>query len=167
MSELMQVLGRVERDGGDAAVVFDRRYQTAADDLWSACTDPERLARWFAPVTGDLRPGGAFTIHFDDADTPECRVVACVAPEQVVWEWPVRGVATRVTVTIAADGDGSRLVLRHDRLAPAQVAGYAAGWDTYLRSLDAHVDGTPPPDWDATWTALHELYAAGSGSGPR
>ena len=70
MSELTQVLGRIERDGDEVAVVFDRHYATSPDDLWQACTDPERLARWFAPVSGDLRTGGRFTIHFDDADTP-------------------------------------------------------------------------------------------------
>jgi uncharacterized protein YndB with AHSA1/START domain len=49
MSELMQVLGRTERRGNDVAVVFDRHYATTPDELWNACTGPERLARWFAP----------------------------------------------------------------------------------------------------------------------
>jgi uncharacterized protein YndB with AHSA1/START domain len=160
MSELMQVLGRIERDGDDVAVVFDRHYATTAPDLWAACTEPDRLARWFAPVTGDLREGGAFTIHFDDADTPACRVVRCAPPEQLVWEWPVGGTASLVTVGIAPDGDGVRLTLRHERLTPTQAPGYAAGWDTYVRSLEAHVAGAPAPDWDTTWGRLHELYAA-------
>ena len=160
MSELTQVLGRIERAGDDVAVVFDRHYDTSPADLWQACTDPERLARWFAPVSGDLRTGGAFTVHFDDADTPLCRVVACEAPTRLVWEWPVGGVDSVVTVDIAPDDDGARLLLRHERLTGAQVAGYAAGWDTYVRSLDAHLAGGPGPDWGVTWSALHELYAA-------
>ena len=160
MSELTGVLGRIERDGDGVAVVFDRHYATTPDDLWQACTDPERLARWFAPVSGDLRIGGRFTIHFDDADAPQCRVVACEPTTRLVWEWPVRDVATVVTVDVTADGEGARLVLRHERLTVGQVAGYAAGWDTYVRSLDAHVAGVPGPDWDATWSALHARYAA-------
>ena len=52
MSELTQVLGRIERDGDDVAVVFDRHYATTAPDLWAACTDPDRLARRVRPVTG-------------------------------------------------------------------------------------------------------------------
>ncbi len=113
------------------------------------------------PGDGDLRPGGRFTIHFDDDDTPRCRVVS------------VRGAATGssgsgrsarssslVTVEVRPDGDGSRLVLRHERLTGAQAAGYAAGWDTYLRALEAHLDGTPAPDWGETWSALHALYAS-------
>ena len=89
-----------------------------------------------------------------------CRVVTCEPPRLVVWEWPVGDVASLVTVEVRPDGDGSRLLLRHERLTGAQVAGYAAGWDTYLRSLEAHLDGTPAPDWDETWSALHELYAS-------
>ncbi len=46
---------------GEARVaVFRRSYQTTVEDLWDACTNPERLARWYVPVTGDLRVGGSF-----------------------------------------------------------------------------------------------------------
>ena len=164
MGELMQVLGRIERgsDGDETvAVVFDRHYATTPEDLWQACTDPDRLARWFAPVSGDLRPGGRFTIHFDDADTPQCRVLTCKAPTRLVWEWPVSGVPSVVTAEVAADGEGARLLLRHERLTSAQAAGYAAGWDTYVRRLAADLVGDALPNWDATWTALHSRYAAG------
>jgi uncharacterized protein YndB with AHSA1/START domain len=165
MNELLQVLGRIERSDDAVAVVFERHYATTVDDLWQACTDPDRLARWFAPVSGDLRDGGAFTIHFDDADTPVCRVVECAAPGRLVWEWPVGEAASLVTVGIAGEGDGARLTLRHERLSPGQAAGYAAGWDTYVRRLDADLSGAAMPDWEATWSALHPLYAASSGLG--
>jgi uncharacterized protein YndB with AHSA1/START domain len=160
MSELTQVLGRIERDGEEVAVVFDRHYATSPDDLWRACTEPDRLARWFAPVQGELRPGGDFTIHFDDADTPVCRVVVCEAPSRLVWEWPIGDVRSVVTAEVIADGEGARLHLRHERLSGAQAAGYAAGWDTYVRRLESDVADAAMADWDATWSALHALYAA-------
>ncbi|WP_323100777.1 SRPBCC family protein [Intrasporangium sp. YIM S08009] len=164
MSEITHVLGRIEKDApeGGVAVVLDRRYATDAADLWQACTDPDRLARWFARVSGDLHEGGDFTIHFDDADTPRCRVVSCEAPSRLVWEWPVGEVTTVVTVEVAPAADGARLVLRHARLGEAQVAGYAAGWDTYVRRLDADLAGKVLPDWDATWSALFARYGAGA-----
>ena len=130
------------------------------DDLWRACTEPDRLARWFAPVQGELRPGGDFTIHFDDADTPVCRVVVCEAPSRLVWEWPLGDVRSVVTAEVIADGEGARLHLRHERLSGAQAAGYAAGWDTYVRRLESDVADAAMADWDATWSALHALYAA-------
>ncbi len=36
------------------------RFDTDIDDVWSALTDPLRLARWVAEVAGDLRLGGEF-----------------------------------------------------------------------------------------------------------
>ena len=35
-------------------VRFERRYATTPEDLWSAVTEPERVARWLGPVYGDL-----------------------------------------------------------------------------------------------------------------
>jgi uncharacterized protein YndB with AHSA1/START domain len=46
---------------GEARVaVFTRTYDAPMEDVWEACTDPERLARWYVPVRGDLRVGGTF-----------------------------------------------------------------------------------------------------------
>ena len=53
------LLGALRADGSRAAVRFERTYATTCEDLWSAVTEPERLARWFAPVSGDLAVGGA------------------------------------------------------------------------------------------------------------
>jgi len=32
------------------AIGLEDRYDTSTDDLWSALTDPQRLARWVAEV---------------------------------------------------------------------------------------------------------------------
>jgi uncharacterized protein YndB with AHSA1/START domain len=55
------------RAGEPRSVRLRRRYAAAIEDVWDACTSPERIARWFLPVTGDLRPAGAAaenTTHF-------------------------------------------------------------------------------------------------------
>jgi hypothetical protein len=44
-------------------VLIRRRYDAPIQDVWEACTDPERLSRWFLPVTGDLRVGGRFSLQ--------------------------------------------------------------------------------------------------------
>ena len=54
-------LRRREIAAGEARVaVFTRTYETTIEDLWDACTNPERLARWYTTVTGDLQVGGTF-----------------------------------------------------------------------------------------------------------
>ena len=64
------------------AVRVEDLYDTDIDDLWQACTTPERLARWIARVDGDLRVGGTvqavFTSTWDRSGAR--RGVRCAAP---------------------------------------------------------------------------------------
>jgi uncharacterized protein YndB with AHSA1/START domain len=46
------------------AVRVEDVYDTEIDDLWSAITEPDRLARWIATVEGDLRVGGTIQAQF-------------------------------------------------------------------------------------------------------
>ena len=155
------LLGTITRTGDDAEVVFDRVYDTDAADLWETLTDPERLALWFARVDGDLREGGRFTIHFDDDDVPECRITSCDAPRAYRWEWSRATHTSLVTVAVEPDGDSARQHLTHTRLSSSSAAGYAAGWDVYLRRLDELVAGREVQDtWSEDWGSAHEGYAA-------
>jgi uncharacterized protein YndB with AHSA1/START domain len=58
----MKTIGSMRAlDEQRGAIRVEDVYDTDIDDLWEACTEPERLARWIAEVSGDLRVGG--TIH--------------------------------------------------------------------------------------------------------
>ncbi len=67
MRDLMDELAAVERrvaegevPAGPAHVVaLARTYRAPRADVWDALTEPDRLARWFLPVSGDLVLGGA------------------------------------------------------------------------------------------------------------
>jgi uncharacterized protein YndB with AHSA1/START domain len=50
-----RILGSVRAANGAATVHVEDRYDASIADLWSAITEPERLARWIAAVDGDLR----------------------------------------------------------------------------------------------------------------
>ena len=52
-----RILGSLRSADGKGVVRIEDRYDTGIDDLWSALTDPRRLARWYGQVEGDLRPG--------------------------------------------------------------------------------------------------------------
>ena len=60
-----RILGSLRSADGKGVVRIEDRYDTDIDDLWSAITDPGRLARWFGQVEGDLRPGGAVNLSLD------------------------------------------------------------------------------------------------------
>lgn len=154
------ILGTLRRSGDRSSVSFDRVYQTTADDLWEAVTDPDRLERWMARVTGDLREGGTFTIHFDDNDTAQCRIESCSPRERFVWIWPHESSESQVEVEVVPDGDAARLRLVHSRLTQTQAPEYAAGWDVYLRRLTDDIAGTPSGDWWEAWETLAQQYRA-------
>ncbi|MCZ4496336.1 MAG: hypothetical protein JWM25_919 [Thermoleophilia bacterium] len=62
---------------GDARVAtFRRTYDAPIADLWDACTNPDRLARWYVPVSGDLHVGGAFRQEMMGGGT----IAECDAP---------------------------------------------------------------------------------------
>src|SRR6478752_8890915 len=73
-----RILGSL-RAADDAGVVrIEDRYDTTIDDLWAAITEPDRLARWYGQVEGDLQLGGAFRMYLaaDDIESTG-RVEAC------------------------------------------------------------------------------------------
>ena len=45
-----RALGRRGTEEGEAYVLrLGRHYDAPVEDVWDACTDPERIARWFCP----------------------------------------------------------------------------------------------------------------------
>ena len=59
-----RILGSLRSADGKGIVRMQDRFDTDIDDLWSALTDPGRLARWMGEVEGDLRLGGEFRARF-------------------------------------------------------------------------------------------------------
>jgi uncharacterized protein YndB with AHSA1/START domain len=53
-----EVGGRVLPAGTARVVTISRSYPAGLADVWDACTNPERIPRWFLPVRGELKEGG-------------------------------------------------------------------------------------------------------------
>src|SRR5450432_1531596 len=80
-----RILGRLRSADGKGIVRMQDRYDTGIDDLWSALTDPVRLARWIGEVEGDLRPGGEFRARFFSSGWEGTgRVEACEPPRRLL-----------------------------------------------------------------------------------
>lgn len=146
--DLTNDLDRVARRvaGGDGHVVELRRsFAAAGDDVWAACTEPGRLARWFLPVSGDLRLGGDYHL----AGHAGGRVLACDPPRHLAVTWVSGGTASRVTVDLSPGEDGTELVLRHELPDDDHWRTYGAGatgvgWELTLLGLAMHLAGAPP-----------------------
>jgi uncharacterized protein YndB with AHSA1/START domain len=78
-----RILGSLRSDDGKGVVRMEDRFDTDIDDLWSALTDPPRLARWYGEVEGDLRLGGEFDVRVTDAWEGTGRVDACEPPRRL------------------------------------------------------------------------------------
>lgn len=136
----------LERAGEPArAVTLRRLYDTTPDDLWEAVTDPERLARWFAPVGGDLRAGGRYRIEGNAEGT----ITDCDPPRFLAANWEFGGGTSWIELRIASEDEGARLTLSHicplddfwTQYGPGAVG---VGWDLGLLGLALYV---ADPDW--------------------
>jgi uncharacterized protein YndB with AHSA1/START domain len=165
-----RILGSLRPADGAGVVRMEDRYDTGIDDLWSALTDPRRLARWYGDVEGDLRPGGEFRLHVTDS-AMDCagRVIACEPPRRLL-------VTTRETdesyqggqgvppfddsieATLTADGDQTILVIEVRGMPLDKIAFYGAGWQIHAEKLAAYLAGHEPGDTEARFNELVPQY---------
>ena len=152
-------------EGGDGTgtVRMEDLFDTTVDDLWSALTTADRLARWIGVVTGDLRLGGTFHAHFTSGWEGMGRVEVCRRPERILLAMaPGAPDETQVEVTLAPAGERTRLVIEERGVPIGDLAGYGAGWQAHVEDLGAHLAGGTPQDWRARWLELTPSYATRS-----
>nr|BFE60985.1 SRPBCC family protein [Dactylosporangium thailandense] len=161
-------LGTAGLSGGGAgrSLLLRRTYDAAVEDVWDACTDPARLARWLAPVEGDLRLGGKYQLRGNAGG----EILRCEAPSLLRVTWTMgEGMATEVELRLGpADGDRTLLELEHaspgeivDELVrqygPGMTIGIGEGWDLALVGLHLHLTGA---EYDpAAWAGRPEVQA--------
>ena len=80
---MTRLLGSLGAFDGKGVVRMQDRFDTGIDDLWSALTEPDRLARWIADVEGDLRLGGEFHALFTSQAEATGRVEVCEPPRHL------------------------------------------------------------------------------------
>jgi uncharacterized protein YndB with AHSA1/START domain len=135
-----------ERDGGESvAVLLRRSYAAEPEDVWDAITDPERIRRWFMPISGDLRVGGSFQLEGNAGG----EILHCEPPELL--RVTFGGPTSIVELRLRAEGEETVLELEHTvpRTIARSVAGalfVGPGWDGALMALDLYVHAQQPDD---------------------
>lgn len=149
INELAAVHRQVARESADGdetvRVTMRRQYSTDAADLWSALTEPDRIARWFLPISGDLREGGSFQLE----GNANGEILTCDSPSLL--RTTFGGPDSIVTLTLTPKDNGSA-ELQLDHTVPLAMAQNAAG---------ALFVG---PGWDGAFLGLG-LYLAGEAVG--
>lgn len=140
------------------AVRVEERYETDPDDLWAACTTPERLARWIGEVTGDLRVGGTVHATFTSTWSGDVRIEACERPHHLLLTMePGTEDEGQLEAWLSEDGDGTRLVVEERGLPLVGLHFYGAGWQAHVEDLGRSLDGEPSA-WQARWSELTPVY---------
>jgi len=160
-----RILGSLRTADGTGIVRLEDRFATDMDDLWSALTEPRRLARWIAEVDGDLRPGGEF--HRVSADGESTgRVDVCEPPRRLLVTMrdsdprPGQPEQTEIEATLTADGDGTILVVEERGLPLPLLPAYGAGVQIHMENLADYIAGRERGDDEARWGELLPAYTA-------
>ena len=142
------------------------------EDVWDAITDPERIARWFLPISGDLRVGG----HYQFEGNAGGEILRCEPPNLLQVTWLCGGApagTSEVEVRLSQVGDDrTMLVLEHTAIVPPEMwdqygpGAVGVGWDLALLGLALHFEsggGVSIEDKDA-WSRSAEAreYMTGS-----
>ncbi|MFI9591352.1 SRPBCC family protein [Nonomuraea sp. NPDC052265] len=149
LDEISRIRRELE-DGERKSVVLARRYDAEVEDVWDACTDGERIARWFMPVSGDLRLGGTYQLEGNAGG----EILDCDPPAylRVSWLFGVDPGFSEVEVRLSPEGEGTLFELRHTAEVPPEMWGrfgpgaVGVGWDLALLGLGLHLSGLPLPD---------------------
>jgi uncharacterized protein YndB with AHSA1/START domain len=160
-----RILGSLRTADGQGVVRMQDRFDTDIDDVWSALTDPRRLARWMGEVEGDLRLGGEFRARVLASGAEGAgRVDACEPPRRLLLTMrdadpqPGQPDETVIDATLAADGDQTILVLEERGMPLDLLAAYGAAIQVHVEDLAAHLAGRERCDADARWNELIPAY---------
>ena len=139
-------------------VTKNRRFPVPRERVFRAWTTEDELAAWWRPgryrpeyVHIDLRVGGAYEILMVDPEGSRQKLsgiyVEIVAPERLAMTWRLEGspaddgYEALLTLVFQEARGGTVLRLTHERLRPAALSAFDAGWEGLLPKLASHVEG--------------------------
>jgi uncharacterized protein YndB with AHSA1/START domain len=157
-AEERTVGSRVLEAGKARSTTIAQVYDTDIEDLWDACTNAERIPRWFLPVTGELRLGGRYQLEGNAGGT----ITACDPPHGFAATWEYGDQTTWIELRLTPiDATHTRFELEHIALVDNETwaqfgpGAVGIGWDLGLLGLHLHLSGqeTVDPDAFAEWSA--------------
>jgi uncharacterized protein YndB with AHSA1/START domain len=153
-----QVGKRVLEAGEARTVTISQRYDADIEDVWDACTNPERIPRWFLPVSGDLRLHGHYQLQGNAGGTIE----RCDPPTSFAATWEYGGEVSWIAVRLSTEAQGgTKFELEHTahvddaRWAEFGPGAVGVGWDMALMGLAMHLSSgrAVDPQASAAWVA--------------
>ena len=176
MIDIVREIEAVQREvgtgrlaAGEARIVRLRRtYDAPIQEVWDALTTPERITRWFLPISGEYRIGG----HYQLEGNAGGEILSCEAPNRLRVTW-VFGDPTappsEVDVRLTPVGEGSTLLeMEHIAIVPEEFwseygpGAVGVGWEGAALGLALHLSGGSIED-PVAWQLSDEGRAFATG----
>ena len=164
--------GRIAAGEGHQ-VRLRRTYAAPIADVWDALTDPERIGRWFLPISGDFRLGGRYQFEGNAGG----EIVACDKPNRLKVTWVGMDTGSpadvsEVELRLAPDGDASTVLeLEHTAVVPDEMwdqfgpGAVGVGWEGGFLGLALHFTSAGTIGDAAAWPYTaegHDFYSRSS-----
>jgi len=166
--------GRVPAGEG-RTVQLTRTYDAPVEEVWDAITDPERISRWFLPVTGDFRLGGSYQLKGNaGGEIRRCEPPRLLAVTWIFGEQPTEEDSSVVEVRLTpGEGDTTVFELNHTAIVPPEMwdvygpGAVGVGWDGGLLGLSLHlagndIDEAEKESWAMATSAEAQAFLTGS-----
>ena len=157
----VRILGSLASADGFGIVRMEERFDTGIDEVWSALTEPERLARWYGEIEGELRIGGTYRARVETSGWEGTgRVEQCEPPRRFAVVSKGRSEANEKSteVRLTGDGDQTALVVEQRGLPLDLLWAYAAGLQIHVEDLAAHIAGRERVDAKTRFDELKHAY---------
>jgi uncharacterized protein YndB with AHSA1/START domain len=135
--------------GEGRSIRLRRTYDAPIDDVWDALTNPERINRWFLPISGDFRIGGRYQFEGNAGG----EIVSCDRPNRLHVTWVYGEPASPSDISEVelrlkpSGGERTEFVLEHTAIVPEEMwneygpGAVGVGWDGGLLGLALHLQG--------------------------
>ena len=166
MTANASVLGSLHAVDGEGVVRMEDHFDNGIDDLWGALTEPERLARWYGEVEGELSQGGEFRVRITLSGERTGQVEVCEPPQRLVLRTrdpdaqPGQPEQTVIEAQLFAEGAQTRLVWETRGMPVDLLPAYGAGIQIHVEHLADYLSGRELRDAEARWNELFARYEA-------
>jgi uncharacterized protein YndB with AHSA1/START domain len=145
---------------------MEDRLDAGIDDVWSALTERDRLAKWLGEFDGELRFGGEYRARYLASGWEGMgRIEAFEPPRHLLALVKDAGESDRdfdlghaFEVTLTADGDGTRIVWEERGMPVELLAPYGAGIQVHVEDLASYLAGGGRCDANARFEELLPAY---------
>ena len=155
-----RLLATLRTADGKGVVTVTDSFDIDIGTVWSAITNPSRLAIWWGEVEGDLRLGGEYRERvFASGWEGTGRVQACEAPGRLLLHRePGQPDEQSIEITLNADGGKTTLTWEERGMPVGHLAGYGAGIQVHVEDLRAYLAGRERCDAGARMGQLYPAY---------